>query len=336
MYEKVKVIGAGGFGQVFLVRRTQEPRADDRTVAGQHYVIKRIFLQEDERGIRAAAVEVKVLQSIAPMPNIVSYYDHFVDDENYINIVMEYCALGDLDRFLNARRRAGRWPLSVQEVLYLTFQLLAGTSHLHESGVLHRDLKPANIFLTWGNVDHGGLDSRLCEDSADDVDIVQLGQIDATNLTLKVADFGISHVMQNTLSFANTVIGTPFYIAPEIVESRPYTLSADVWAVGCIVYEIASCGVRCFDGNNMLAVVQKISTGGVANFSLLALEEDGDLQRRRNLLAVFDEMLMPMVRGMLCVDAKERLSVKEILQTHFAPSHADYVDDFEDPTDYLV
>jgi len=82
-------------------------------------------------------------------------------------------------------------------------------NYIHKKKILHRDIKCQNIFLT-------------------------------SNGTLKLGDFGISKVLQNTLERAATVVGTPYYMSPEMYENRPYTHKSDIWALGCILYELCT------------------------------------------------------------------------------------------------
>ena len=86
-----------------------------------------------------------------------------------------------------------------------------GVKALHSKKVLHRDLKSANVFLT-------------------------------SNKTLKIGDFGISKVLDNTS--AKTFVGTPYYLSPEVCENRPYNLSSDLWSLGCIIYEMCTMTVK--------------------------------------------------------------------------------------------
>ena len=79
--------------------------------------------------------------------------------------------------------------------------------YVHGRKILHRDLKSQNIFLTANN-------------------------------TIKLGDFGISKVLENTCDQALTVQGTPYYMSPEVCQSKPYTYTSDVWALGCILYEL--------------------------------------------------------------------------------------------------
>jgi NIMA (never in mitosis gene a)-related kinase len=93
--------------------------------------------------------------------------------------------------------------------------------------VLHRDLKSQNLFLTGSG-------------------------------RLRIGDFGIAKVLDNTAAFAKTTIGTPYYLSPEICQERPYSWSSDLWAMGCILYEMAALRVP-FDAPNIRALVSKIT-----------------------------------------------------------------------------
>ena len=98
--------------------------------------------------------------------------------------------------------------------------------YVHGRRVIHRDIKTQNIFLTGNN-------------------------------TIKIGDFGISKVLETTCQNANTVVGTPYYMAPEACQSEPYTSKSDVWALGCILYELCSLK-KAFEADNLLGLVFKI------------------------------------------------------------------------------
>ena len=120
--------------------------------------------------------------------------------------MLEFIKDGDLQTFLKNWKKKGDL-LDEKVVVNWFIQLLFGVKALHSKNVLHRDLKSANIFLT-------------------------------SNKTLKIGDFGISKVLDNTS--AKTFVGTPYYLSPEVCENRPYSLSSDLWALGCIVYEMCT------------------------------------------------------------------------------------------------
>lgn len=113
---------------------------------------------------------------------------------------------GDLQTFLKNWKKKGEL-LDEGVVVNWFIQLLFGVKALHSKNVLHRDLKSANVFLT-------------------------------SNKTLKIGDFGISKVLDNTS--AKTFVGTPYYLSPEVCENRPYNLSSDLWSLGCVIYEMCT------------------------------------------------------------------------------------------------
>lgn len=107
-------------------------------------------------------------------------------------------------------------------------------NYIHENRILHRDIKSSNIFVT-------------------------------SNGYVKIGDFGISRVLEHTYDSANTVVGTPYYmryqnlymVSPEVCENKPYTFKSDVWALGCVLYELCTLK-HAFDANNLLGLVYKI------------------------------------------------------------------------------
>ena len=157
-------------------------------------------------------------------PNIVAYRDSFfANNKEKLCIVMTYCDGGDLAGRLASSRGA---LFKEDQVMYWFVQILLAIHYMHGKKVLHRDIKTQNIFL--------------------------LG-----NGRLVIGDLGISKVLDAKVAFASTQIGTPYYMSPELFKSRPYTYPSDVWALGCVLYELCTL-CHAFQADNMLHLVVKI------------------------------------------------------------------------------
>jgi serine/threonine protein kinase len=153
---------------------------------------------------QAALNEVHVLDML-DHPNIIRYYDSFFERKS-LNIVMEYAEGGTIFEFL--QNRNGKL-LDEDLILHYFVQMVLSLKAIHAHSILHRDLKTQNIML------------------------------DRSMRVVKIGDFGISKVLSSK-SRANTVVGTPCYISPELCEGRPYNDKSDVWALGCILCESSS------------------------------------------------------------------------------------------------
>jgi NIMA (never in mitosis gene a)-related kinase len=144
-------------------------------------------------------------------PNIVKYVKSFAERGRFY-IVMEYVEGQDLGTCLSKNG-----PLNEQQALYYFIQLVSALKYCHDNQILHRDVKPQNILIT-------------------------------SNNQLKLADFGISRNVEHA---AKTLIGTPFYMAPEIFSNQPYSFPVDIWSLGCVLYEMVTCR-KPFGNNPML------------------------------------------------------------------------------------
>ncbi|KAJ8040924.1 Serine/threonine-protein kinase Nek8 [Holothuria leucospilota] len=221
-YEKIKVVGRGAFGTVYLCQR----QSDRKLV-----IIKQIPVEQMTKDERQSALnEAKVL-SMLEHPNIIEYYENFLEDKALM-IVMEYAEGGTLFDYLQQR---GNALLDEDEVLYLFTQILLSLQHVHSKQILHRDLKTQNILMN------------------------------KTRDVVKTGDFGISKILSSK-SKAVTVVGTPCYISPELCEGKPYNQKSDIWAVGCILYELLTLK-KAFEASTLPALVMKIMRGSVAPVS---------------------------------------------------------------------
>jgi len=192
--------------------------------SGQHFILKKIelaLLTPKER--RSAINEVRLLSSLRH-PYIIRYYESILL-EGFLCIVMEYATLGDLSALIK-QSKSQRKLLDPKFALQSFTQICLALKHMHEKHILHRDIKASNIFL---------MDDRVC-----------------------VGDFGISRSLENTNCFAQTAIGTPFYLCPEICRGEPYNWSSDVWSLGCLLYEMLTNEVP-FQSGDFSILMKKIS-----------------------------------------------------------------------------
>ena len=153
--------------------------------------------------------------------NIITLHKSFLDNGN-LYIIMEYAEGGDLAGFLK-KSKASRTPLPEHKVAELLSQILSGLEHVHSRKLLHRDIKPANVLLAKDGV-------------------------------AKLADFGVSRVLAHTMEEAKTMIGTPYYLAPEMIEGKGYNYPADIWSTGVLAYEMLTYS-HPFTGGNLPALV---------------------------------------------------------------------------------
>jgi len=189
--------------------------------------------------LRDAVKEGTCLSSLKH-PYIVRYRDSFTE-AGWFAILMDFCEGGDLSKRIDQARRR-RQPIGEDQVLRWVTQATLALKYIHDRHILHRDLKPGNFFLTKSG-------------------------------SLKMGDFGISKELSSTLACARTQIGTPYYLSPEVCEEQPYAWPSDIWALGCILYELCALKVP-FEGQNIHRLVQKILTaqaplvpGGYSEFA---------------------------------------------------------------------
>jgi serine/threonine protein kinase len=201
-YKRLSKLGSGAFATTFLVE--EQGKGPESKGGGKRLVMKRVPCRH-MRAANAALQEVKVLLS-CHHDGIVGYHDFFLDsdsDENIvICLVMEFCDEGDLWERIAAARRA-HTPLPPSLVAGWTLQLVSALRYLHARSILHRDIKPENVFLTSGGA------------------------------VAKLGDFGLATPTEGLdASSQKSQVGTPDYMAPEVLEGRPYSEPADVFSLG--------------------------------------------------------------------------------------------------------
>ncbi|XP_063090845.1 serine/threonine-protein kinase Nek1 isoform X15 [Cavia porcellus] len=195
------------------------------TEDGRQYVIKEINISRmSSKEREESRREVAVLANMKH-PNIVQYKESF-EENGSLYIVMDYCEGGDLFKRINAQKGI---LFQEDQILDWFVQICLALKHVHDRKILHRDIKSQNIFLTKDGT-------------------VQLG------------DFGIARVLNSTVELARTCIGTPYYLSPEICENKPYNNKSDIWALGCVLYEMCTLK-HAFEAGNMKNLVLKIISG---------------------------------------------------------------------------
>jgi NIMA (never in mitosis gene a)-related kinase len=204
--------------------KVQLARAPD----GKNVVIKVVDTRRmNQKEKKSAQNEVKVLSALKH-PYVVRYYESFISTGK-LCIVMAFAEKGDLYSRIKAARNGRRIP--AEKVLEWFTQATLALKYLHDLRILHRDLKSQNMFLTG--------EERL-----------------------KIGDFGISRVLSSTGAFARTMIGTPYYMSPEVCSERPYSWASDIWALGCVLYELYQLKVP-FEAASIRDLMQRIIRGQI-------------------------------------------------------------------------
>lgn len=217
-YEIKKKLGVGTYGVVYMVSKKSKSQTNNDN---NLYVIKQIPLFGlTSSEIKEVKSEANILSQIKST-YVVKYLDSF-EENNNLNIVMEYCEGGDLEKIIENKKK---FPLDEEFIWKIFIQITLGLTAIHNLKILHRDLKSSNIFLT-------------------------------KEFNVKIGDLGVAKKLSRG-SFAKTIIGTPYYLSPEICEEKPYNEKSDIWALGCILYELCTFN-HPFNAKSQGALILKI------------------------------------------------------------------------------
>jgi len=193
------------------------------TEADELCVVKQMETSMMGKKEKEEAVKEAMLLKRMDHKNIVRFQEVFMTRKGRLCIVMDYADGGDVH--MEIKRREGRLIEEARIVEWFV-QICFALKHVHERKVLHRDLKTQNIFL------------------------MATGQI-------KLGDFGIARVLDATKDYAKTMVGTPYYLSPEIIEDRPYNFKSDVWSLGVVLYEMTTLK-HPFDADSLVTLASKI------------------------------------------------------------------------------
>ncbi|XP_033112977.1 traf2 and NCK-interacting protein kinase-like [Anneissia japonica] len=205
IFDLMEVVGNGTYGQVFKGRHVK---------TGQLAAIKVMDVTEEEE--EEIKLEINVLKKYSHHRNIATYYGAFIkkgrlrgtDDQLWL--VMEYCGAGSVTDLVKATKGTS---LKEEWIAYICREMLRGLSHLHAKHVIHRDIKGQNVLLT-------------------------------ENAEVKLVDFGVSAQLDKTIGRRNTFIGTPYWMAPEVIacdenQEATYDNRSDNWSLGITALEMA-------------------------------------------------------------------------------------------------
>mmetsp|Transcript_5749 Transcript_5749/g.7887 ORF Transcript_5749/g.7887 Transcript_5749/m.7887 type:complete len:1068 (-) Transcript_5749:198-3401(-) len=244
-------LGSGSFAVVYKGVKVIDSEGQTETVA-----IKAIARTGDKltkKVLENLDQEISILRTYQH-PNIVCLHD-VQKTERHFYLILEYCGGGDVQRLIRTRK-SGR--LSERLTRRLMRDLSAGLKFLWGQELIHRDIKPQNLLLT-GPLPLDELEdiSRLEEDEK----IRRQVNFPSSRFSLKIADFGFARHLQ-TASLAETLCGSPLYMAPEILQHHRYDAKADLWSAGTVLFEMIA-GRPPFNGENHIDLLRNIQRKAV-------------------------------------------------------------------------
>ncbi|KAG3293128.1 NIMA related kinase 5 [Ictidomys tridecemlineatus] len=231
----------------------------------KHCVIKEINFAKMPIQDKEASKKEVILLAKMKHPNIVTFFSSFQENSRLF-IVMEYCDGGDLAKRILRQRGV---LFSEDQILGWFVQISLGLKHIHDRKILHRDIKSQNIFLS------------------------------KNGMVAKLGDFGIARVLNNSMELARTCVGTPYYLSPEICQSKPYNNKTDIWSLGCVLYELCTLK-HPFEGSNLHQLVLKICQAHFAPIS-----------------PRFSRDLRSLIPQLFKVSPRDRPSINSILKRPF-------------------
>lgn len=262
-----KPLGNGHFGVVRLGSLLSNP--------SKKFAIKTIDKQKVKKELHLLKRELEILK-ILDHPNIVKFYETY-QDENYFHLVMEYLSGGELlDKLIKNSF------VPEKETKELMLKLFSAIKYLHDHGITHRDLKPENF---------------LFSDKTKDAEI-------------KIIDFGLSkqfdikHEEANTAKALKTIVGTAFYVAPEVLHGK-YDYRCDNWSLGVIAYTLL-CGNPPFYGENNKEIFAKVIKG---KFQFVASEWKSISKEAQDFIS-----------KLLCVNVDKRYTALQALNHNWLRS----------------
>ncbi|KAJ9109676.1 Serine/threonine-protein kinase [Naganishia cerealis] len=284
-------IGKGSFATVYKCHHSKTHAA----VAVKSVVRSKL---KSKKLVENLEIEISILKNMKH-PHIVGLID-YTQTSTHFHLVMDYCSMGDLSYFIRKRNQLvknhpvissllERYPspegshgLNETLVIHFLKQLSSALSFLREKSLVHRDIKPQNLLL--------------CPPAHSKSDFEKGGYVGLWELPiLKIADFGFARFLPST-SMAETLCGSPLYMAPEILRYEKYNAKADLWSVGAVLYEM---------------VVGKPPFKAANHIELLKNIEKSNDKIKFPSSAQVPESIKRLIRALLKYNPTERVSFNE-------------------------
>jgi len=266
-----RVLGTDQYGSV--------RRCTDRTT-GQHYAVKSV--RKSEPSVKPAGLrrEISLLQAMKH-DSIIQLRDVY-EDSKYVHLVTDLCTGGELfdkivEKASSDSENQATNCFEEAEASRILFQILTAVSYMHKAGVVHRDIKPENILFETKDADS----------------------------PVMIIDFGLARQHSSLEGPMKTVVGTPYYVAPEVLR-KCYDKSCDLWSVGVIAY-IMLCGYPPFNGLDNAETHKSILRG---RYRFASEDWKGTSREARDF-----------IQRMLKMDTRRRMTVEQALQHPFIVKH---------------
>ncbi len=229
-----------------------------------HYKIINISDSDDE-SVKRIKNDMEMLKELNH-PNIILLIDsYFSDDNKTLNIITEYADSGDIQKKLDEQTTKKEY-FEEGTLLDWLMQICLALKYIHEKNIIHRDIKPSNILLM--------------------KNIAKLG------------DFGVAKAVSPTLKYTKTMVATPKYLAPEIINKEKYSFKADIWSLGITFFQLVYLEYP-FEGKNEAQILTNIL--------------EGNKKEIKNPNS-YDQKLIELINKMLSKRPEERPSAEEILE----------------------
>ncbi|GLU08170.1 hypothetical protein SLE2022_250940 [Rubroshorea leprosula] len=247
-----------GRGRFGVVYRCVSP------LSGESFAVKSIEkggVAGDSLDSQCLFNEPKILSLVAPHPNVIQLH-HLYEDDSHLHMVLDLCP-PSRDLY---RRIADEGAIGEAEAKLIMAQLMDAVSHIHRMRVVHRDIKPDNILF------------------------------DSKN-SVKLTDFGSAEVLKEGEATLRGVVGTPYYVAPEVLVGKEYCEKVDVWSAGVVLY-IMLAGFPPFYGETAVEIFEAVLRG--------------NLRFPAGVFQSVSPAAKDLLRRMLCKDVSRRFTAEQV------------------------